>query len=208
MAQPFLHHFTRGIGKLSARLLNELMDTIMRSGAMEARLRQLMRDMDRSVVIPFRPVLLCGYRLPTSPSGIVNRWEYAWAEGSWDSATKKLGVRTGGLNSYEAFNSANLSAGSPFTRPAYNLIENGNDGLGIESGRINIESTLFLDADFYLQPIAGQPSPGPPTPDPGTNVFTTVARAPAALLFSTRDSTGQQVRFITAANIADGECGG
>ena len=193
---------TRGMGVLTAGVMNDLFDTVLR---LEAEVEEFRRQRERPVFDKILAILT-GYQLIGG-----NRYRYAWIEAIWSNSGEALIQKSGGQDSYnDDFVAEDPSDGTPFNAPAYNLIENGNEGLGWDSS-VNVEGSAYPQTPgqrFYLQPIRGDDNTGGPsqTGDPGSDGFWAVDKGPGVMLRPVRDDTGALVYVFSVMNQHDGEC--
>ena len=109
-----------------------------------------------------------------------NRWQYQCVEAIWESLTvpPRLIVKTNGR-----------------VVTAYNPIENGNEGLVVESGGVDVAGPAYPPG-FNLKPIRG-----------GLTSSWANAEAPACWVQSAESTTGATVWFLDGLmNMHDGTC--
>src|SRR5262245_47300643 len=119
-----LRTFAEGqVGSLDHNMINEVTDAANRFNAMfpnaggdPARARVRWRFKFDALSVAFQLI-----------SRSTNRWEYSWAEAEFNRTTKKWQDTSGGLTS------------SGFTTPAYNTVENDNNGSGIEAPGVDVD---------------------------------------------------------------------
>lgn len=159
-------------------------------GAIES----LLQEARRPTALTTITAVLTGYQNISA-----NRWRYAWVQ-AWQDVSEETHIAVpGGLNSGNA-------DGTSFDTPAYNLRENGNDGLLIESGGVNVEGENW-PVGFHLQPVQGDWNPPAPwDPAPATERTWDIAAGPAVTLRLEAGDDGRIVYVFDATNIPDGTC--
>ena len=133
-------------------------------------------------------VILTGYQLI---GGAQNRFGYSWVEAEWSNSDNEYVQKTNGLTS------------SGFTNAAVNGIENGNNGLRIESGAVSVEGDDYPEG-FFFQPIRGDD--GTLNQDPGTSGSWTAENGPSVRIWLERDDTGAPRYAFDLMNGHDGTC--
>lgn len=119
-------------------------------------------------------------------------WVSAWPEFFTGLLIQKPGGRTSTVD------------GDDFADGAWNMNENGDDGLGIEAGGVNVDGNAY-PAGFFKQPIRGDD--GVNNADPGNQGSWDVSRGPAAILWPRIDQTGIKIiYYFERMNQHDGAC--
>ena len=207
--------FTQGIGRLTARVLNDAISLIEEIPGIIDRLQRLERPRPRVKPRTSFWAFIVGY----SNIGL-NRWEYAWVAAIPDpsnagkfkvlSHPDYISGETLYESSYTTYEPGLEDSGSPFTTPAYNAIEQGNDGLANESAGVYVEGPAWPD-NWFLQPIHGGDSGGqggqdPSEFDPGTDNYWPTSKAPVVQIHLIEDEDGDLTYWFQVANDSDGEC--
>lgn len=134
-----LPDLTKGkVGVVDFAVLNDVFSIVDQIRTMLPQLKILVSELKIRHTASF-PAAITGFQEITA-----NRWRYSWVEQQFNRATQKWENHPQGRTS------------STFTLPAYNSIENANDGTGIEAPGVDINGADY-PAGFDLQPIQGNP---------------------------------------------------
>ena len=122
------------------------------------------------------PAIITGHlALP----GRTNVWEYTWVEAVWSPGNKAWIEKPT----------------NPRSGVAFNTMETANEGIGVESGGVNIDGTDF-PATMAIVPIRG---------DATTNVWP-AGLGPVVILDTILDDVGGIAYHFTVMNAVDGTC--
>ena len=124
------------------------------------------------------------------------RFQMSWVE-TWPEASNGLMVlKPGGrISTIEE---------DDFADGAWNMNENGDDGLGIEAGGVNVDGTAY-PVGFFKQPIRGDD--GFNNADPGSQGAWAVDRGPAAVIWPRVANDGKTIiYYFERMNQHDGAC--
>lgn len=189
-----------GLGKLTPARWSRAWNAVMNFESVWPFLRELKARENKEPEKTSFPALILGYKAITNAT---NRWAYAWQEARVDPLTGKYQPFMAGWRSTVTVPGIPEGTDEPFAWPAYNRLETGNDGIGVESGGVNVDGADY-PATWYVQPIRGGEADA--VMEPAEEELWDWTIAPAVRMDVERDATGRPRVMFELMNAHDGTC--